>query len=67
MCALIRDMRAEWRELDRRIAAFEDELVTRAREDEAARWLITIPGICVMNATARISILAGGMLRGRIR
>ena len=42
---LIEDMRAEWGELDRRIAALDDEFVARAREDEAARRLATIPGI----------------------
>ena len=34
---LIEDMRGEWRELDRRIAAFDDEFAVRARSDEAAR------------------------------
>ena len=58
--AMIADMRAEWRELDRRIAAFEEEFVARAREDEAARRLITIPGIGVMNATALIAAIGNG-------
>ena len=58
--ALIADMRAEWRELDRRIAAFEDEFVARAHEDEATRRLITIPGIGVMNATALIAAIGDG-------
>jgi transposase len=42
---LIEDMRAEWRELDRRIAAFDSEFVAQARNDPAARRLATIPGI----------------------
>ena len=33
---LIEDMRAEWRELDRRIVAFDDEFAREARTDEAA-------------------------------
>src|SRR3954447_15869719 len=33
---LIEDMRAEWRELDRRIAAFDNEFATQARSDPAA-------------------------------
>jgi transposase len=37
MQALIEDMRAEWRGLDRRIATFDDELAARVRSDEAAR------------------------------
>lgn len=58
--ALIEDMRAEWRDLDRRIVGFEDEFVARAREDDAARRLITIPGIGVMNATALIAAIGNG-------
>ena len=50
--ALIEDMWAEWQALDRRIAAFDDEFSARARSDEAARRLATIPGIGVLNATA---------------
>ena len=47
---LIEDLRSEWRTLDERIAAFDAEFVRMAREDEAVRRLITIPGI--VNATA---------------
>src|SRR4029453_558537 len=43
--------------LDERITAFDDELVERARADDAARRLITIPGIGVLTATA---LVAGG-------
>jgi transposase len=49
------DMQAEWRELDRRIAALDDEFATRARTDPAARRLATIPGIGVLNATALVA------------
>src|SRR3954469_9823741 len=34
---LIEDMRAEWRELDRRIAAFDNEFAAQARSDPAAQ------------------------------
>jgi transposase len=34
--ALVEEMRAEWRELDRRIGAFDDEFAARARTDEPA-------------------------------
>jgi transposase len=60
MRTLISDMRAEWGELDRRIGTFDAEFVARAREDEAARRLITIPGIGVMNATALIAAIGNG-------
>jgi transposase len=49
---LIEGIREEWRGLDRRIAAFDDEFAARAKTDEAARRLATIPGIGVLNATA---------------
>ena len=49
---LIEDQRAEWRELDRRIQAFDEEFALQARTDETARLLTTIPGIGPLNATA---------------
>src|SRR5205823_14733391 len=39
---LIEDLRAEWRALDKRIAAFDTEFVQMARNDETARRLATI-------------------------
>ena len=64
---LIEDMRAEWRELDRRIAAFDDEMASNAKEDEAARRLATIPGIGVLSATALVAAIGSGatFARGR--
>jgi transposase len=65
--ALVEDLRAEWRELDRRIGAFDDEFAARARTDEAARRLATIPGIGVLNATALVAAIGAGeaFRRGR--
>src|ERR1700680_3350437 len=67
MRSLIEDMRAEWGDLDRRIMAFEEEFTAHAREDEAARRLLTIPGIGIMNATALIGAIGHGeaFKRGR--
>jgi transposase len=64
---LISDMRFEWSELDRRIGCFDDEFATRAREDEGARRLATIPGIGVLNATALVAAIGNGQsfARGR--
>jgi transposase len=45
---LINDMWSEWDELDRRIRAFDNEFAARARKDEDARHLATIPGIGVL-------------------
>jgi transposase len=60
-------MRAEWQALDRRISAFDEEFTLRARTDEAARRLTTIPGIGVLNATALAAAVgnAGTFARGR--
>lgn len=52
---LIEDMQDQWRELDRRILAFNDESVAQAHSDEAARLLMTIPGIGPLNATALVT------------
>ena len=51
---LLEDMLEQWRALDERIAALDDEFAEMARNDPAARRLATIPGIGVMNATALV-------------
>jgi len=65
--ALVEDMRAEWRELDRRIGEFDDEFAARARTDAVARRLATIPGIGVLNATALIAAIGTGEAFARAR
>jgi transposase len=67
MRQLIDDMRAEWRELDRRIAAFDNEFAAQARNDPAARRLATIPGIGVLNATALVAAIGNGQTFARGR
>jgi transposase len=64
---LLAEMRAEWRELDRRLDALNAEFTARARTDEAARRLATIPGIGVLNATALVAAVGegGAFRRGR--
>jgi transposase len=64
---LIEETRAEWQALDRRIDALDREFVERARADEAARRLATIPGIGVLNATALVAAVgdARAFKRGR--
>src|SRR5215208_3518242 len=64
---LIEDMRAEWRELDRRIAAFDNEFAAQARSDPAARRLATIPGIGVLNATALVAAIGNAQTFARGR
>ena len=60
-------MRAEWRELDRRIAGLRRRVRAQARTDEAARLLATIPGIGPLNATALVAAIgkAETFARGR--
>ena len=67
MRLLIEDLRAEWRQLDERIAAFDAEFSRMAKDDDVARRLATIPGIGVINATALVAALgdARSFARGR--
>jgi len=67
MRVLIEDMRLQWSELDRRIAELDKELAEWVRNEEAARRLMTIPGIGVLNATALIAAIGQGesFARGR--
>lgn len=64
---LVEDQRAEWRELDRRISAFDDEFAEAACSDEQARLLTTIPGIGVLNATALTAAIGNAQTFGRGR
>jgi transposase len=64
---LIEDQQAEWRELDRRIEAFDEEFAREARADEAARLLLTIPGIGPLNATALVAAIGKAETFGRGR
>jgi transposase len=64
---LMDDMRAEWHELDDRIAALDEEFAARARSDASARLLATIPGIGVLNATALAAAIGKGEAFGRAR
>ncbi len=67
MRVLIEDMRQQWCELDRRIVELDKDFVEWARNEEAARRLMTIPGIGVLNATALIAAIgqAESFARGR--
>ncbi len=64
---LVADMRAEWVDLDRRIAAFDREFAESARQDETARRLATVPGIGPVNATALAAAVGDGRAFGRAR
>lgn len=60
MRRLIEELRAEWRELDRRIAAFDEEFHAVAKREADCRRLCEIPGIGVLNATALVAAVGDG-------
>jgi transposase len=64
---LVEDQRDEWRELDRRIEAFDEEFAAAARSDEAARLLTSIPGIGPLNATALVAAIGRAATFGQGR
>lgn len=64
---LVEDVRAEWREIDRRISDFDDEFATQVRTDETTRLLTTIPGIGALNATALVAAIGNAQTFGRGR
>ena len=64
---LLVDMAEQWRQLDERITAFDEEFAEMARNDPAARRLATIPGIGVLNATALVAAIGSGETFGRGR
>ena len=64
---LLEDLRDELADLDRRIKAYDDELVALTREDETARRLATVPGIGAINATALLAAIGDGSAFSRGR
>jgi transposase len=64
---LLGDMLDQWRGLDRRVAALDDEFAAMARNDPAARRLATIPGVGVLNATALVAAIGDGRTFSRGR
>lgn len=64
---LLADLGEQWRELDRRIEALDDEFAEMARNDPAARRLATVPGIGVLNATAIVAAVGNAAAFGRGR
>ena len=64
---LLDDMLCQWRALDERIMALDEEFTEMARNDPAARRLATIPGIGVMNATALVAAIGDGRTFSRGR
>jgi transposase len=65
--SLIAEIREEWAILDRRIEALDREFVEHARTDEAARRLVSIPGVGPMTATALRAAVDDGSAFARAR
>jgi transposase len=67
MSLLVADARAQWAELDQRIAAFDAEFIRWAKENEDARRLTTIPGFGAIVASALVAAVgrAESFDRGR--
>lgn len=63
--ALINHLRAEWRSLDERIAAFDAGCVRMVRDDGMSRRLSTILGIAVVNATSLVAAVGHAASFGR--
>ena len=60
MITLVADARAQWAELDRRIAAFDTEFIRWTKENEDARRLASIPGVGPTIASALIAAIGKG-------
>jgi transposase len=57
----------QWRVLNARIKAPDDEFAEMARKDPAPRRLATIPEIGVLNATALVAAIVDGRTSARPR
>lgn len=57
---LVGALRQEWKELDAKIEALNDEFIELARNDANMRRLTSIPGIGVLNATALVAAVGDG-------
>ena len=67
MITLVADARAQWGELDQRIAAFDTEFIGWTKENEDARRLASIPGVGPTIATALIAAIGKGETFGHGR
>jgi transposase len=67
MRRLIGELRAEWKELDEKIESLNREFIELARSHAAARRLMSIPGVGVLNATALIAAVGDASSFARAR
>jgi transposase len=57
---LVQDMRAQWKELDRRIREFDEEFAAFAKAHKDAALLMSIPGVGILTASALIAAIGRG-------
>lgn len=57
---LVEDMRAQWKEFDRRIGEFDAEFATFVKTDEDATLLLSIHGVGVLIASALAAAIGRG-------
>lgn len=67
MIRIIEDLCADWRELDRRIEAFTDEIASLAKADEGCQRLMTIPGLGPTISSAIVAAIGDGSAFSRGR
>lgn len=67
LAVLLRHRRDAWRRLDAEIAALDRLLMAHARADPRCRWLMTIPGLGVITATALVAAAGDGSAFARAR
>lgn len=55
LCFVLEDLLAQWRQLDERLTVYDTRIADQAKASEAARRLMSIPGIGPINATLLMS------------
>lgn len=61
LCGLLRELKQEWNELDRRIEQVNTELQNVAKQDDACRRLMEVPGVGPLVSTALVAAIGNGV------
>lgn len=65
--ALLADLRQEWEELERRVAALDGEFAAFAKSDARARHLASVPGIGPLIASALVAAVGDAVTFAKAR
>ena len=60
LCGLLRELKQEWDELDRRIEQTNVELQCIAKQDDACHRLMEVPGVGPLVSTALVAAIGNG-------